>query len=108
VIVAAGDPPSWLELNGPPSAAGSARLDDVLTALAGPAWRERAGTLALPELLARLTGLGAMRDPAARGLLVDTPASFLVLRPEADAAPSPTTLRLESVYVDGREVGPSH
>jgi hypothetical protein len=103
VIVAAGEPPSWLELAGPPSAASSVTLDGVLRALAGAGWRERAAALALPDLLARLAGSGATRDPAARGLLVDKPASFLVLRPEGDAAPSAANLRLESVYVDGRE-----
>jgi hypothetical protein len=113
VSVAAGEPPSWLVVSGPPAAAASTSLDDVLKALAGADWRERAAGTSFPELLARLTGTTSPRDGAARGLLVDAPASFVVLRGAADAAPAPESLRVESVYVDGREAnhpppGPSN
>jgi hypothetical protein len=104
VVVAAGEAPSWIELQGPPSATGPTTLADALTALGGASWRERASALALSDLLARLSETGSTRSSAARGLRVEIPASFLVLRPEADRAPSPDTLRLEAVYLDGHEV----
>jgi Zinc carboxypeptidase len=94
--------PRFLEIPGPPESPGSLRLDAVLDALTGGAWRKRAGGRSLDELLGPLTGYGENEAPLLR---VEEPASLLLLRPQSPGTREMRALVLERVLVDGREPG---
>lgn len=90
----------WLRLSGPPAAARSGSLPDVIEALRGSPLRAEPGE----DVLGRLFGAaddGSRRPALRRG----QPASFVVLDAGEDGSIDPLTTRIEAVFLDGREVG---
>jgi hypothetical protein len=77
-------------------------LASALAALTGGAWREPAGAAPLSERLGALTGATAGGGPPLRP---EGRASLLVLRAPGGGGLDAGSLLLESVYLDGREVG---
>jgi hypothetical protein len=108
----------FLEVVGRPPAPSSRRLDRVLDVLTRGGWRSRVAGRPLAELLGHLTACPPA-EVVAPALTPDGPASFLLLRPRARAAPAtgPSTratpspgqgreaedVSLEAVFIDGRE-----
>jgi len=103
-IAEAAAPACPLRASGPPRAAAGPRLADALSALTAGRWLARAGAPDAGALLRDLTCAAPAPSAAADPLV--TPgarASLLLLRPAADApALDPSTLLLETVFVDGR------
>ncbi len=86
----------------PPSVSDPVSLASALAALTGGAWREPAGAGPLSERLGALTGATAGGGPPLRP---EGRASLLVLRAPGGGGLDAGSLLLESVYLDGREVG---
>ena len=98
-VVPSSDPSSLLMLTRAPRRPVSRSLGDALDALG--TWRrpKRAFASAPPLFTAPpATGLAPIR------LVPDAPASFLVLRGPDEPALDAATLRLDSVYIDGRQL----
>jgi hypothetical protein len=90
------DPPAGLVIARPPRRPASRTLADVLDALG--TWRTPARPLASAP-----SSAPPASSPPPVPLTRDAPASFLVLRLPEGAPPDPATLRLDAVFVDGRE-----
>ena len=92
-----------LVIPGPPPAVSEPRsLASALLAVTGGLWREPPGAPPLSEALLALVGGAAEAGPSLRP---DARASFLVLRSLGGAGLDASSLAIESVYLDGREVG---
>jgi hypothetical protein len=102
-VAEAGAPEHAIVISGPPPAVtASPTLAAALKALTHGAWREPAGARSLAEPLAVLLGAGPGAAPLLRP---DARASLLVLRPTGGAGLDATSLAIEAVILDGREVG---
>ena len=98
-VVSTRDTLPWLRLNGPPRAPRSDSIADVVEALNGSPLRAEPGAEVLERLFPAADGVG--RRPVLRR---GQPASFVVLGPGADGSMDPATTRIETVFLDGREV----
>ena len=102
-VAEAGAPEHALVIPGPPPAVSEPRsLTSALLALTGGSWREPPGAPPLSEALLALVGSAADAGPSLRP---DARASLLVLRSLGGAGLDAGSLVIESVYLDGREVG---
>jgi hypothetical protein len=102
-VAEAGTPEHAIVIAGPPPAVRAPlSLAAALEALTQGVWREPAGASSLVERLAQLVGAGPGAGPLLRP---EARASLLLLRPTGEAALGATSLAIEAVILDGREVG---
>jgi hypothetical protein len=92
------------KLTAPPSEPGSDALGDILSALAGRAWRERFASQPPLEALQPLWSSGIERPLLRPGV----PASFVLLSPAMEGRIDPSEVRLRAVWIDGVEVVEKH
>jgi len=102
-IPEAGAPEHAIVIPGPlPDVSEPVSLTSALLALTGGAWREPPGVPSLTERLGALVGAGPGAGPLLRP---DARASLVILRPLGGSGLDPESLVIESVFLDGREVG---
>jgi hypothetical protein len=98
-VVSTADTLPWLRLTGPPGTPRSGSLADVIEALNGSPLRAQPGEEVLERLFSA-ADTGGRRPALRRG----QPASFVVLAPGDGGALDPATIRIETVFLNGREV----